>query len=186
MKVITLALGALVATSAAVYLTVGDGNDEADLVAPRTAQPVERMVVTPVEPAAPVPAMAANPDALAKADESLTELLSKERDPDAATAKTNLFRALESPPVVAAPVVAPVVVAPPPPPVAPNPTFVFLGSFREGAELNAIVQDGEKVEFVKPNQIIAGYRVDSIDANAINWTHERTATKGLLRARVAK
>ena len=186
MKVITLALGAMVATSAAVYLTAGDGNDEADLVAPRTAA---RTVVTPAapeSPLAPAAPAAANPDVVAKADEALTELVSKERDPDAATAKTNLFRALESPPVVAAPEVAPAAVAPPPPPAAPNPTFVFLGSFREGAELNAIVQDGEKVEFVKPNQIIAGYRVDSIDANAISWTHERTATKGLLRARVAK
>jgi hypothetical protein len=81
------------------------------------------------------------------------------------------------PPVAAAAVVAPPVVVP------PAPSFVFLGSFKEGAELQAILQVGEAVEFVKPNQLIAGFRVDSVDTGVLRWTHEATATKGLLQAR---
>jgi hypothetical protein len=197
LKVITLALGALVATSAAVYLTAGDSNDEADLVADR---PGGRVVSTPATTPTQAQAQATmapnNNEAISKtdgakigaatADEAFGDLVAKERDPEASTAKANLFRVLESPPVVAAPVVAPVEVAPRPPVVTPNPTFVFLGSFREGAELNAILQVGEKIEFVKANQIISGFRVDSVDSGALSWTHEQTATKGQLRARLAK
>jgi hypothetical protein len=197
LKVVTLALGALVATSAAVYLTAGDNNDEADLVADRPGgRVVTAPAVVPTQIPAQIPAQSNNSEAITKTDaakigaatvdETYGELVAKERDPEASRAKANLFRALESPPVVAAPVVAPVEVAPRPPVVTPNPTFIFLGSFREGAELNAILQVGEKIEFVKASEIVAGFRVDSVDSGTLSWTHEQTATKGQLRARLAK
>jgi hypothetical protein len=176
-KVLTLALGAVVATSALVYLSAGGGDEEVDLVAPKVVRSV------PLE--APIPGSSTTgtgPSVDSQQIPVLPEVISKERDRSASLAKTNLFRVLETPapPQVAA-VSSAVVEAVPV--VTPKPSFVFIGSFKEGAELQAIVQVGEAIEFVKPNQIVAGFRVDSIDSAALRWTHEQSATKGLLQAR---
>lgn len=185
MKSLTLALGAMVAASAAVYLSTGDVSNEVDLVAPRPARqsgdgsaPISTPTVN-VES----PAQKGSPN---NADgRSENDFVASERDRGAGVAKLNLFRALEAPPAAApsSPVAAqPAPVKPPP----PAPTFGFLGSFKERDELQAIVQVGEDIVFVKPSQIVGGFRVDSVDSNALGWTHEPTATKGFLQARTVK
>jgi hypothetical protein len=174
-KGLTLALGAVVATSALVYLNPGDVSDEADLVSPRPARsivvdPPARSSTDPVTPA---------PPSIGVVD---IEPLARLRDREASLAKTNLFRMLEAPPAPA-PAAPPPLAAEPVAVVTPKPSFIFLGSFKEGAELQAIIQVGEKVEFVQANQVIAGFRVDDVSASALSWTHEPTSTKGLLQAR---
>jgi hypothetical protein len=186
-KVLTLALGAVVATSAVVYLAAGDVKEEVDLVAPRPypkAALEEQLKAPTPEEVAP-----ANPSTRRLSSDAQTASdigsESKGRDREAMAVKANLFRVLELPPpaVVVAP--PPAVVAEPVPVVTPKPGFIFLGSFVEGSELQAIIQMGEKVEFVKPNQIVAGFRVDKVETTSISWTHEPTATNGRLQARIS-
>jgi hypothetical protein len=177
-KVLTLALGTVVATSAIIYLNASSVEDDADLVAPRSGRSI---VIAPasVISADQQPSADAN---VASSEALAPEPLMIERDQIASTTKTNLFRALEAPPpnqIAAASQTASV----PEPAARPTPSFSFLGSFREGAELQAILQVGEAVEFAKPNQVVAGFRIDFIDSVALRWTHEPTSTKGLLQAR---
>jgi hypothetical protein len=179
-KSLTVALGAMIAASALVYLNESDVTDEADLVAPKEA----RRGAETAKMDGVVNEKPANVLITESINESLNDAITKERDRTASLAKLNLFRVLEAPPAAA--VVAPQVAPPSTPVIMPAPAFSFLGSFTEGAELQAIIQIGEKVEFVKPSQVIAGFRVDSVDSNALGWTHEPTSIKGLLRARVAK
>jgi hypothetical protein len=174
-KGLTLALGAVVATSALVYLNPGDGPEEADLVSPRSARSivVDTAARVAVDPVPPMSVTTATVE---------TESLTRPRDREASLAKTNLFRMLEAPPVQA-PTAPPPVAAEPVAAMTPKPAFIFLGSFNEGSELQAIIQVGEKIEFVQPNQVIAGFRVDQVSSGALTWTHEPTSTKGLLQAR---
>jgi hypothetical protein len=179
MKVLTLALGAVVATSAIVYLNAADVSEEADLVAPRQERRIAGVDKATVEI-----------DQIEKPNVDQSDIsanggIALERDRTASMAKINLFRVLEAPSVVTAAVAQPVAPAPAPPPT-PTPNFVFLGSFREGAELNGIVQVGEQVEFVKPSQLLAGFRIDAVETATLGWTHEPSATKGILRARPVK
>ena len=180
MKVLTLALGAVVATSALVYLNPASESEEADLVAPR---PQRATVVEKVEAPAQPGVEPSTVDKV-KPTSSESETTTLGRDRLASLAKTNLFRMLEAPPVPVA-VTAPAVAAAPAV-VAPKPTFVFLGSFKEGDQLQAIVQVDDRVEFVEPNQILAGFRIDAVKPDALSWTHEPTSTKGLLQASGAK
>jgi hypothetical protein len=179
-RALTLALGAVVATSALVYLNPASESEEADLVAPRPqrATAVEKVETTPQ------PGVEPSTGDTVKPISSESETTTPGRDRHASFAKTNLFRMLETPPVpvaVTAPAVADVA-----PVVTPKPTFVFLGSFKEGDQLQAIVQVGDRVEFVEPNQIVAGFRIDAVKPDALSWTHEPTSTKGLLQARGVK
>jgi hypothetical protein len=179
-KGLTLALGALVATTAAVYLNSGNISDEADLVAPRPERTVQ--IESTVE----------GSDNASKQGSSTVEgalpsdFELRDRDSEASRAKMNLFRALEIPPAVKVAVEAPPTVVASKPVVAPRPTFVFLGSFKEGSDLQAILEVGEAIEFAKPTQTIAGFRIDSVDSDALRWTHEATSTSGRLQARAAK
>jgi hypothetical protein len=179
MKGLTLALGAVVAATAVIYLNEGSVADEADLVAPRSQRAA---VVDAPEKTMPEPPKAAGAIPSEQATSPTPDFVLRERDKEASIAKTNLFRALESPPVIQA-AASPVETVAPAPVVTPKPNFTFLGSFKEGAELQAIIQVGEKVEFVQRNQIITGFRIDSVDSGALSWSHEPSATKGRLLAR---
>jgi hypothetical protein len=174
-KGLTLALGAVVATSALVYLNPGEVSEEADLVSPRSVRSI--VLDSPARATAdPVAPMSVN-TGTAETDSPV-----RPRDREASLAKTNLFRMLEAPPVQA-PASPPPAAAEPVAAVTPKPNFIFLGSVKEGSELQAIIQVGEKVEFVQPNHVIAGFRVDEVSSGALSWTHESTSTKGLLQAR---
>jgi hypothetical protein len=181
-KGLTIALGAVVAASALVYLNPEEIPEGADLVAPLQQQRGASVEIP--GSAEPSKSVAASRNASVEKTDDLDERIPRDRDRAASLAKTNLFRVLEVPAVVVPPPPAPPVERVPA--VTPTPTFSFLGSFNAGAELQAIVQIGEIVELIKPNQIVTGFRIDSIDSGSLGWTHEPTATKGLLRARVIK
>jgi hypothetical protein len=187
MKSMTLALGALVATSAAVYINAQHAPDDDDLVAPRA------VVVKPIgmsDPADSNVAPKSSSESKASNEPTVAEGLpsakavSLHRDPSAASARFELFRALEAPPkvVTTTEAIIPEKVAP----VVPKPAFNLIGTFRDAGELQAIIQNGESVEFASINQVIAGFRVTSIDPTAIGWTHEPTDARGVLNARGAR
>jgi hypothetical protein len=70
-----------------------------------------------------------------------------------------------------APALPVVVVAPPPPPQAPSLPFKYVGRWDGGDGELVFLAQGEKTVTLRAGQTLAQWRLDSITANAMNFTY---------------